>query len=419
MINKGYSIPFIDLAGDKSRQITVDRQPRQYLGHPTTVLLEDGKTIITVYPKGHGAGALVMKRSKDGGLTWQDRQSLPESFNTSLEVPTIHRTIDPSTGKKRLLIFSGAYPIRSSVSEDDGYTWSELAPIGDFGGIVAMSDMIRLKNGDYMALFHDDGRFIKGGSDIRYQVIKHTDDDNEIFARITYQSADNGRTWSKPAFWREWCNYDDSGIDWDKAQVVYETYSAKRPVDPDMIVYKSVSSDGGLNWSSPQIVTSHPEAHLCEPGVFRSPDGSRIAVIMRENSRKYNSFAVFSDDEGQTWSKPAELPGALTGDRHCGKYTKDGRLVISFRDMTHESDSKGDWVAWIGRFEDIVNGNEGQYRVRLMKNNHDDDCAYPGVEVLPDGTVVTVTYGHWEKGEKPYIACVRFKPEDIDRAWET
>ena len=47
-------------------------------------------------------------------------------------------------------------------SEDDGRTWTPLEPIGDFGGIVAMASVERLKDGDYMALFHDDGRFLRG-----------------------------------------------------------------------------------------------------------------------------------------------------------------------------------------------------------------------------------------------------------------
>ena len=51
---RGYSIPLIDLAQETNRQVIVDREPGQYLGHPTTVLLEDGKTILCVYPKGHG-----------------------------------------------------------------------------------------------------------------------------------------------------------------------------------------------------------------------------------------------------------------------------------------------------------------------------------------------------------------------------
>jgi len=44
---RGYTIPLVDLAGQTHRQVVVDREPGQYLGHPTTVLLEDGKTIIS------------------------------------------------------------------------------------------------------------------------------------------------------------------------------------------------------------------------------------------------------------------------------------------------------------------------------------------------------------------------------------
>ena len=60
------------------------------------------------------------------------------------------------------------------------------------------------------------------------------------------------------------------------------------------------------------------------------------------------------------------------------------------------------------------NGTEGQYRVRLMHNTKGADCAYPGVEVLPDGTIVTTTYGHWTQGELPYIVSVRLKLEELD-----
>jgi hypothetical protein len=140
-----------------------------------------------------------------------------------------------------------------------------------------------------------------------------------------------------------------------------------------------------------------------------------MAVLLRENSRKLNSHVIFSDDEGATWTKPRELPGSLTGDRHQCRYTKDGRLFISFRDTTLESKTKGDWVAWVGRYDDIVKGREGQYRVRLMKNHKSADCAYPGVEVLPDDTIVTTTYGHWTPGEMPYIVSVRLKLEELDR----
>ena len=49
-----------------------------------------------------------------------------------------------------------------------------------------------------------------------------------------------------------------------------------------------------------------------------------------------------------------------------------------------------------------------------MKNHKSMDCAYPGVEVLPDGTFVTTTYGHWKKGEAPYVVSVRFTLAELD-----
>ena len=269
----GYTIPIVDISGEKERQVIVDREAGQYLGHPTTVLLEDGKTMLIVYPKGHGRGAIVYKRSSDGGKTWSDRLPTPPSWATSLEVPTLHRVVD-AAGKKRIIMFSGLYPIRMAVTEDDGATWSELKPIGEFGGVVTMATVIELKSGPghYLAFFHDDGRFIRGGDQARYT--------------LKSPHGDHSSPTAKP--WRFW-------------------------------VYTTLSTDGGLTWSVPAPIAMLPDANLCEPGVLRSPDGKQIAVLLRENSRKYNSFVIFSNDEGLTWTEPRELPAALTGDRHVGQ----------------------------------------------------------------------------------------------------
>jgi hypothetical protein len=366
-VRRGYSVPLVDLADETQRQVIVDRQAGQYLGHPTTVLLDDGRTMLIVYPKGHGRGAIVYQRSTDGGLTWSGRLPTPKTWESSLEVPTLHRVVDAS-GNKRIIMFSGLYPIRMAVTEDDGANWSELKPIGDFGGVVTMATVVDLKTpGHYLAFFHDDGRFIRGGDEKRYFMKgPHSD--------LVSPAA-------KP--WRFW-------------------------------VYTTLSKDGGLSWSVPAPIASLPDANLCEPGALRSPDGKQIAVLLRENSRKHNSYVIFSNDEGLTWTEPRELPGALTGDRHTAKYAPDGRLFISFRDTTLESPTKGDWVAWVGTYDDIVNNREGQCRVRLMKNHKGADCAYPGVELLPDGTLVTTTYGHWTAGEEPYIVSVRLKLSEID-----
>ena len=139
-----------------------------------------------------------------------------------------------------------------------------------------------------------------------------------------------------------------------------------------------------------------------------------MAVLLRENSRKFDSFLTISDDESETGSAPVELPGALTGDGHVSAHAPDGRLFVTFRNTTLESPTKGEWVALVGLCEDIVNGRQGQYRVRLMDNTNAADCCYAGLEVLPDGTFVTTTYGHWTAGEQPYIVSVRAKLKEID-----
>jgi len=353
-LSRGYTIPLVDLAAERERQVVVDREPGQYLGHPTTVLLEDGRTIVAVYPKGHGRGPIVMKRSADGGLTWSGRLPVPENWETSLETPTIHRVVG-ADGTKRLILFSGLFPARLSMSADDGLSWTSLMPAGDWGGIVVMSALVELRDGRgrYMAMFHDDGRFFN----------KNPHQENP----------------------------------------------------PIFTLYTTFSNDGGLTWSFPQAVYRSSKVQLCEPGIVRSPDGWTLAALLRENSRTRNSFVMFSPDEGKSWSEPRQLPGALTGDRHTGKYAPDGRLLVSFRDMTHESPTRGDWVAWVGTFDEILRGGEGQYRVRLMDNTKDADCAYPGVEVLPDGTFVLTTYGHWTAGAEPYVVSVRLKLEELDR----
>jgi hypothetical protein len=176
------SIPVIDLDKESFRQVIVDREEGQYLGHPTTVLLEDGKTILAVYPKGHGGGEIVFKKSKDGGLTWSDRIPVPETWKTSKEVPTIYSVVDKE-GKKRLILFSGLYPARMAVSEDDGNTWSELNKIGDWGGVVVMASLVPLKTGKghYMAMFHDDMRFFTADGREKYDEDKMTSD-QRLFA---------------------------------------------------------------------------------------------------------------------------------------------------------------------------------------------------------------------------------------------
>ncbi len=352
------NLKILDLNDWEKNQVIVDKESGQYLGHPTTCLLDDGKTILCVYPKGHGKGGIVYKRSIDGGRTWSQRLTTPDSWATSKEVPTLHRVIDPG-GKKRIIMFSGLYPVRMAISEDEGKTWGELKQAGHWGGIVVMGCVTALNTGPghYIGMFHDDGRFF-GPKNQRQKPVEFT-------------------------------------------------------------LYKTESVDGGLTWSTPIAIDRSTDKHICEPGIIRSPDGKQLAVLLRENSRRHNSQIIFSNDEGQSWTTPKDLPNCLNGDRHTAQYAPDGRLFISYRcrgpkEKTNEFE--GDWVGWVGTYEDLVTGADGEYFFRIKDNTKGADCAYPGVEAMPDGAFVTTTYGHWSEGESPYILSVRIDPKELDRS---
>ena len=115
----------------------------------------------------------------------------------------------------------------------------------------------------------------------------------------------------------------------------------------------------------------------------------------------------------------------LSEDCHLDmQYAPDGRLFISFRDTTHDSQTQGDWVGWVGTYDDIVEGRQGQYRVRLLDNKHRWDCAYPGVEILHDGGVVRTDRLAVEELTlepdlvgQPHLGVQPIRPDIFDDGW--
>ena len=120
---------------------------------------------------------------------------------------------------------------------------------------------------------------------------------------------------------------------------------------------------------------------------------------MREQSHTGCSMVAFSSNEGETWTPPIDTPWGLTGDRHEGTLLSDGRLLIAFRDRAVGSSTAGQYVAWVGTWEDLENCRPGQYRIKLLQHHRDGrrwwswfDCGYGGVHELADGTIVCTTY---------------------------
>lgn len=95
----------------------------------------------------------------------------------------------------------------------------------------------------------------------------------------------------------------------------------------------------------------------------------------------------------------------------------DGREVIVFRDMAPKSPTRGHFVGWVGPYEAIRSKEEaGTYRIKLLHNYAGSDCGYPGIQLLPDGTILAVTYLKYRDDAcKHSVVSVRFTIDETDR----
>ncbi len=401
-----YSIPMVRLdvmpegTPDELKylyELSVVDNELDYLGHPDAVLLKDG-SILDVYPSGHGKGAIRSSISRDGGVTYDSKiENMPKSWETSRETPTVYRLEFADGTPDKILLISGnpnwhdgngtIGGFNFSLSDDEGKTWSEFelcfSKKHDFTviPIVSMASLTRLK---------ENGKFV------------------------------------------------------DKWMAFFH--------NPDFVNYKTILSfvDGKPVWSKPEPYFSQhraieKKANMCEVEVVRSDcgKGDELCLIARSNNKDYNSLLSFSQDEGKTWSAPVFAPSALNGERHKADYTSDGRLFITFRSIERCAEkikkntiekmknwySEG-WVAWVGTYDDLKNGTEGQYRIKLAHTYLDKqtepalcanaDTGYCGNVVLDDGTIVTSTYGQFGEKKsdgkyKTYVASKRLKLSDVEK----
>ena len=358
-------LPIVDLTQDSFRQTVIAAGTEEvYQGHPTTVLSNDGKKLFCVWTIGHGGKCGPAAESLDGGRTWtrvDDR--FPKVYaETHMNCPTLQKLTLPN-GKERWLIFSrkGDWNPKSAEIEKCG---------------VMVSD-------------------------------------------------DLGMTWREAGVFNLHAAMAPTGFMQLKDGSVAlfgQTFKLKTvPKRGGQDIWMSISKDGGLSWGEPRIVAT-ADKDICEPCVLRSPDGRELCLLMRENGYKGYSMMCFSSDEGETWTKPVDSPWWLTGDRHEGVMLPDGRYVIAFRDRARRSAIGGQYVAWVGTWDDIKNRRPGQYRIHLMRHYRSEkygwsrfDTGYSGVELLPNGEIVCTTYIRiWPDERKQSVVCTRFRIEETD-----
>lgn len=338
----------------------------RYLGQPDMIRTKTGRLIVA-YPKGHGKGPVVMQYSDDDAKSWKFLENTPTSWLGSQETPTLY-TLQLANGKERIMMINAnpgwgmdsngqSYGWNTSYSDDNGNTWTEYKhwypTLNNANNrvIVAMASLVQLK--------------------------------------------------------------DENGNDKQEWMGVYHTDN------PYFINYKTILSfdeNGNESWSEPVPYLSEHSAierlyQICEVGMFRAPDG-KIVALARSQSHNHLATMFYSEDEGKTWSKPVDLPGTLAGERH--KIAIDPiskRLVVTFREIQYDIDYQGklknwkagEWLAWVGSYEQLMNLDNGDYNIELAKDYapspKSGDTGYAGNIALPDGTFVQISYGHWNQAE--------------------
>lgn len=339
-----------------------------YLGQPDMVRTKTGKYIV-VYPEGHGHGSLIMQTSMDGkNFT---KQECPESWKNSQEVPTIY-TLDRIDGSQYIILISGkpywvadnlkADGFQYSLSKDDGETWSEFTTVySPMDCIVAMSSLTQLK---------ENGQFVD-----KWMGTFHTHKFVNYKTILSFDENDNV-VWSEP--------------------------------EPILSEYREIEKKN----------------KLCEIEIIRAHNDTLIMLTRNEARGGKTSMISYSNDEGESWTKPVYLPYDLSGDRFSAIYDEtNDKVLISFRQIIpHKTNALSmtkfmtyGWVLWIGNMDDLLSYNQGETIgdcLLVLGEDSSGDCGYSGL-VDENGNITAVSYGHFLSSDKSNIMLTNFRVEDF------
>ena len=348
-------LPIVDIAHETSRHVVIAAGSDAIYQGHPTTAVADDGTMFCVWTINHGGKCGPMARSEDGGRTWTRCDELMPPEYRSHSNCPTLQRIPRRDGRANLAVFSNTKGGCGIIISEDDGRHWKAAPVAALSAGMPPTGLVALKDGS-VALF----------GQVRNNRSVHTD----------------------------------------------------RPTD-DQSVWMSISRDAGWTWSPMRVVASMPEKNLCEPFALRSPDGGELALLMRENRHRGRSMMCFSRDEGNTWTRPVDTCWGLSGDRHEGVQLADGRLFIAFRDRAIGASTYGQYMGWVGSYDDLRNARAGDFRIHLLHHRGVGgfaacDTGYSGVEVLNDGTIVCTTYmRYWDDARRHSVVSTRFRMDEL------
>ena len=423
---------------------------KDYMAHPDSILLREkkdgtdeyvfGSEILTMFPLSHGKGELKAKISYDGGMTYAPKDTLrntPSSWTKSQETPSLDRLIfnkDNISDENDLLLLTAGNPRWPGQPEFkcNGFNASISAPSYD----SERGAWVEGREWSQFETWFGHGQDLGAGAIIREPkgMMKAADPIvamsslTRLKKTVTNPDGTTSKVWDN-----RWMGlYHDHSFNCYKTILSFAEPTAEEKA-AGYPTYNVCGTPMVMHWSEPVKYFDayrkvELKSNMCEVECVRSDagKGDTLALLTRSNSKKLYSLVTFSEDEGETWSEPRELPQALSGERLKAEWVKDNKgndkLFVTFRSIERSGDKVGafapgstwmseGYVAWLGGWDDLVNGTEGDFRVKIAHTYLDGqetesrsangDTGYCGNVVLAGNKVATCSYGRFSPTSDP------------------
>jgi lysophospholipase L1-like esterase len=155
---------------------------------------------------------------------------------------------------------------------------------------------------------------------------------------------------------------------------------------------------------------------------FHSRDGTKTVTFdVEADPMSPVRAALTPGKSGARWEMPY-LPGSLSGRGHLAAEAPCGRLVVVFQDTSPVSPTLGSFVAWVGTWENLRDGEEGEYRIKLLDHKGWAGAKLSKLIIKPDGVIVVSAMGKSPGDESFTEKMVQFTLEETDslveKPWE-
>jgi hypothetical protein len=295
---------------------------------PGLVATPQGSLLIFCDGRVNGGGDigkmdLVVKRSPDGGKTWEKVRTLSTDKEEKTKIGNVSAVVDKQTGEVHAIFCKDLVQAYSITTTDDGKTFGEPVEITETFKKLAAPWA-------FFATGHAHGIQLQSGRLVVPVFLSETPrsggEKRVNFHLATINSDDHGKTWQPGGIVPESGHLNENTI--------YETADGSivtnaRATSSSRFVARS--ADGGATWSKPAADKNLWGAR-CQGSslVTKDSSGKRVTLFTNPAGPNRTNLTVrLSYDDGKTWpyAKIIDSEATAYGDLTLGP---DGRIHIAY-----------------------------------------------------------------------------------------